>query len=236
MDLEAGLQATGPRATAVDPIRSHPIPSDTYAQSLHFSIHPSSSLAATHQRRGRASSTSGYIRFNMVDNEDEFGVSPLARSKRADARTGLMKTGGGAKPRALELDDDMAILYGDLVEGGDGPSTSAGGHASTLLKLRLSKVQSELHASEETANAFAEELGRLREANAELAEKNRTLEHNISSLFNTAKLEIERKDAEIQRLRREPRADGRHQGRGHHGRSRSQSSGGRPPAHDHRPI
>ncbi len=196
-----------------------------------FSLFLCPSLPATRQCTGRASSTS-----RLMANEDEFGASPLARSKRADAQAGVLKTDRGMEPRALELDDEMAVLYGDLVEGGDGPSTSAVGHASTLLKLRISKLQSELHASEETANAFAEELGRLREANAELAGKNRTLERNISSLFNTAKLEIERKDAEIRRLRKEPPADGRHEGHGHRGRSRSQSSGRRPPGHDPRPV
>lgn len=172
---------------------------------------------------------------SKMANEAEFGASPLAGSKRADAHAGMLKTGRIMEPRALELDDDddMEVLYGDLVEAEDGSSTSAASHASTLLKLKISKLQGELHASEETANAFAEELGRLREANTELAEKNRTLEHNISSLFNTAKLEIERKDAEIRRLRNEPPANAGHQGRGHQGRSRSQSSGRRPPGSNH---
>ena len=159
-----------------------------------------------------------------MDIEDEFGASPLAPSKAAGRHTATTKSGGGMEPRALELDDgdDMAVLYGDLVED-DRPSTSSAGHASTLMKLKLSKLQSELHASEETSNALVEEVGRLREANAELAEKNQQLEYNISSLFNTAKLEIERKDAEIQRLRKAPVADDRQRGRGHQGRSRSQS-------------
>jgi hypothetical protein len=36
-----------------------------------------------------------------------------------------------------------------------------------------------------------------------LREENQTLQHNISSLFNTAKLEIERKDKEISSLRKQ---------------------------------
>lgn len=38
-----------------------------------------------------------------------------------------------------------------------------------------------------------------------LKESNKVLEYNISSLFNTAKLEIERKDAEIKSLRERQR-------------------------------
>lgn len=39
-----------------------------------------------------------------------------------------------------------------------------------------------------------------------LREENQTLQHNISSLFNTAKLEIERKDKEISSLRKQAKA------------------------------
>ena len=149
---------------------------------------------------------------------DEFGASPLApRVKKADAREIDRKI----KPGALQFDDvgdvdDMAgVLYGDLVESSDKPAPSGSIHGATLLKLKAAKLESELAAAEETSKALMEEVGMLREANVELVEKNRSLEYNISSLFNTAKLEIERKDAEIQRLRKEL------QGRGHDRRSRS---------------
>ena len=50
--------------------------------------------------------------------------------------------------------------------------------------------------------------------NSEFSETNKTLTNNISSLFNTAKLEIERKDNEIKELRQTqiPSSSGRQQG------------------------
>ena len=162
---------------------------------------------------------------------DDFGASPLGRSKRRDSSA---QTASTQQPRALEFTEPMDdVLYGDL-DPSQPSTTQQSTHATTMLKLKASKLQSELAASEETVRALQEELRRLQTANEELREKNGNLEYNISSLFNTAKLEIERKDKEIQRLRRESANQVYSRGGGVHsqrmnqgdGRRRSSSVGG----------
>lgn len=160
--------------------------------------------------------------------DDGFGASPLGRSKQRRQSTAtatatqkslefVSDRDGNPDEQHNDMDD---VLYGDLLDP-DQPSTSQSTHsthATTLLKLKTSKLQSELAASEENVKVLQEEVARLRAVCEELREKNGNLEYNISSLFNTAKLEIERKDKEIKRLRSET------QHSGHGGSQRGQGS------------
>jgi predicted RNase H-like nuclease (RuvC/YqgF family) len=137
---------------------------------------------------------------------DDFGASPLGLSKK----NAVQQRYEGTQVKQLQFHHaDQAdgadmddVLYGDLVEDDDRPSTSSSA-TNTLLKLKVSKLQSEMAAKESVLEASEATVRDLREEVRRLREKNETLEYNISSLFNTAKLEIERKDAEIQRGRKE---------------------------------
>lgn len=177
-----------------------------------------------------ASAQQGIKRFEFETTmDDEFGASPLGRSKQRRQSTTATATAtqkslefvrdrdGNPDEQHNDMDD---VLYGDLLDP-DQPSTSQSihaTHATTLLKLKTSKLQSELAASEENVKVLQEEVATLRAVCEELREKNGNLEYNISSLFNTAKLEIERKDKEIKRLRSET------QHSGHGGSQRGQGS------------
>ena len=93
-------------------------------------------------------------------------------------------------------------LYGDLYVGNDDGS-GHGNAGSGILRLKVSKLMSDVAAKDALISEADKVMQGLRETVSRLQEENETLKYNISSLFNTAKLEIERKDREIEENRSE---------------------------------
>jgi len=93
-------------------------------------------------------------------------------------------------------DADVDLLYGDVDDAGDDARASASASASASTKhLRaIGRMNAQLEQ-------MREEVRRANDARAAADAKCETLERNISCLFNTARAEIARKDAEIARLR-----------------------------------
>lgn len=94
-------------------------------------------------------------------------------------------------------------LYGDLymsspAEGGCNDQSNLG---AGILRLKVSKLTSDVAAKDAIIVEAEKVIEDLRETVARLESENATLKYNISSLFNTAKLEIERKEREIEENR-----------------------------------
>ena len=112
-------------------------------------------------------------------------VVPLARNVRARRRA------------MVDGDDDAATLYDDLVDahgddarvGDDGIDGRSTREAIGRMNVKVAELEEKLRASEGERAA--------------LRARCENLERNMSCLFNTAMLEVERKDKEIARLREE---------------------------------
>ncbi|KAL3142590.1 CASP8 associated protein 2 [Trebouxia sp. C0009 RCD-2024] len=88
-------------------------------------------------------------------------------------------------------DDD---LYGDLVTG----HTEEGqGHYRAAAEELTSKLQ----AKEEQMQQLQTQFEKSQAENANLTKERETLVRNISCLFKTAQLEIQRKDSELKQLK-----------------------------------
>lgn len=109
---------------------------------------------------------------------------------------------GGPSSTADEELLDEHELYGDLFVGQDDPS-GQGSAGTGILRLKVSKLMSDVAAKDAIISETDKVIQGLRDAVSRLEKENETLKYNISSLFNTAKLEIERKDREIEENRSE---------------------------------
>lgn len=91
-----------------------------------------------------------------------------------------------------DAEDDVDVLYGDV----DDADARANASTSTKHLQAIGRMNAQLEQ-------MREEVRRANDARAAADAKCETLERNISCLFNTARAEIARKDAEIARLREE---------------------------------
>lgn len=104
-----------------------------------------------------------------------------------------------------ELGEDD--LYGDLYC--DDPMDSSndkrtlGNSGVGILRLKVSKLMSDVAAKDSVIAESQTVIRGLQERMALVEEENKILKYNISSLFNTAKLEMERKGREIEANRTE---------------------------------
>ena len=100
------------------------------------------------------------------------------------------------RPRSMGgADDDVDVLYGD-VDDTDVRANASNASTSTKHLQAIGRMNAQLEE-------MREEVRRANDARAAADAKCETLERNISCLFNTARAEIARKDAEIARLREE---------------------------------
>lgn len=83
------------------------------------------------------------------------------------------------------MDDDL--LYGDIEDAGK--------------DLEIAKLQQQLELEKKRSDALALEVNQLQEQVKVLVADRTQLETNMMSLFNTAKLELKRKDNELATLR-----------------------------------
>ena len=83
------------------------------------------------------------------------------------------------------MDDDL--LYGDIEDAGK--------------DLEIAKLQQQLELEKKRSDALALEVNQLQEQVKVLVADRTQLETNMMSLFNTAKLELRRKDNELATLR-----------------------------------
>ena len=83
------------------------------------------------------------------------------------------------------MDDDL--LYGDIEDAGK--------------DLEIAKLQQQLELEKKRSEALALEVNQLQEQVKVLVADRTQLETNMMSLFNTAKLELRRKDNELATLR-----------------------------------
>ncbi|KAL4860144.1 hypothetical protein ACK3TF_000347 [Chlorella vulgaris] len=93
----------------------------------------------------------------------------------------------GPRPPLVTVPAGAADLYADLFD-------SEGGGGSTLLKTQVAELTNRVQHQDM-------QLAALQQENGELGRRCTTLATNISALYNTAKLELQRKDTEIQQLR-----------------------------------
>eukprot|EP00890_Picochlorum_soloecismus_P004498 jgi/Picsp_1/5049/NSC_02412-R1_---NA--- len=109
------------------------------------------------------------------------------------------KLGGGMVLTGNLYEAKEDDIYGDLytMEGG---SMREG---SSLLQIRVSKLTQELNTKNLVLEKTQDHLKELQIEIGRLQEENKILEQNISCLFNTAKLELERKDKELKRFQEE---------------------------------
>ncbi|KAL4434264.1 hypothetical protein ABPG75_000705 [Micractinium tetrahymenae] len=133
---------------------------------------------------------------------DDFG-SPeklvANRLQAPDTAAAAPATLAAAGPAALDLplvkvSPGAADLYADLFSSGD----DGGG---TLLKTQVAELSDRVQRQEASIKALKAQVEALTQQNGELSERAGTLTANISSLYNTAKLELARKVAEIRELR-----------------------------------
>jgi hypothetical protein len=111
----------------------------------------------------------------------------------------------GGVPVASTAEEGMLVeedLYGDLYVDDDHGSGKRN-DGSGILRLKVSKLTSDVAAKDAVISEAEKVIQSLRETVSRLERENETLKYNISSLFNTAKLEIERKDREIEENRSE---------------------------------
>ncbi|DBA76549.1 TPA: hypothetical protein ACH3X2_008605 [Trebouxia sp. C0005] len=93
----------------------------------------------------------------------------------------------------MEVHDDTD-LYGDLITG----HTEEGqGH----FRAEAEELRSKLQTKEEDMQKLQAELDKALAETARLSKERETLVRNISCLFKTAQMEIQRKDAELKQLR-----------------------------------
>ena len=83
------------------------------------------------------------------------------------------------------MDDDL--LYGDIEDAGK--------------DLEIAKLQQQLELEKKRSDALALEVNQLQEQVKVLVADRTQFETNMMSLFNTAKLELKRKDNELATLR-----------------------------------
>lgn len=102
-----------------------------------------------------------------------------------------------ASPRTRSMGDDadVDVLYGD-VDDTDARANASNASTSTKHLQAIGRMNAQLEE-------MRAEVRRANDARAAADAKCETLERNISCLFNTARAEIARKDAEIARLREE---------------------------------
>lgn len=89
---------------------------------------------------------------------------------------------------------DADELYGDLV-------SATGGEGEALLRAEVEHLRTETSAQAAQIEELSTRLQQLTQEVETLRDEKSVLCTNVSSLYKTAQLEIERKDAEIQRLR-----------------------------------
>lgn len=107
-------------------------------------------------------------------------------------------------PFAPTSEEGMLVeedLYADLYVSDHG--SGKGNDGSGILRLKVSKLMSDVAAKDAVISEAEKVIQGLRETVSRLEGENETLKYNISSLFNTARLEIERKDREIEENRSE---------------------------------
>ncbi|GAB4816675.1 hypothetical protein N2152v2_003721 [Parachlorella kessleri] len=100
-------------------------------------------------------------------------------------------------PPLVKVDDAYmadATLYADLYD-------EEGGPRETLLKTQVAELQDRVQQQEQELLQLRGQVEELQQQNEELEQQRSTLATNISSLYKTAKLELQRKDAEIKELR-----------------------------------
>ncbi|PRW58764.1 N-methyltryptophan oxidase isoform A [Chlorella sorokiniana] len=128
-----------------------------------------------------------------MDGEDlysDFGP-PVGLAEEEELRAGASGSGGsGVEPMAAEAALD---LYADLLDGG--------GEGGTLLKTQVAELSDRVQRQEAQIAALQQQVEALTEENGQLSERCAALTSNISCLFNTAKLELARKDEAIKELR-----------------------------------
>ncbi|KAI8104057.1 hypothetical protein M9435_006583 [Picochlorum sp. BPE23] len=150
-----------------------------------------------------------------MNDEDEFGKSPLGVSSKQRTQLpqhkNIDENEEGRGRRALNFSEATGTqqgkdestfgeqdLYGDLYGAGEGGDQKEG---VGILRLKVSRLMSDIGVKDSMISRLEKTVQELQEEVGRLKESNKVLEYNISSLFNTAKLEIERKDAEIKSLR-----------------------------------
>ena len=97
------------------------------------------------------------------------------------------------------MDDQLNELYGDLGGGVLGDREPV--KSSSVPTKNIYEINEELEQIRKENEQLRARVQKVEGEKSELKKKLVNLARNISSLFNTAKLEIQRKDREIQRLR-----------------------------------
>lgn len=93
----------------------------------------------------------------------------------------------------MEVNDETD-LYGDLITG---HAAEGQGH----YRAETEELRSKLQAKEEDMQQLQAKLNKALAETARLSKERETLVRNISCLFKTAQMEIQRKDAELKQLR-----------------------------------
>lgn len=167
----------------------------------------------------------------------ELGVADDGRWAAPTAAATVAMQGGATAPSSrvpepplVTVAPGAADLYADLFSG----EGSSGG---TLLKTQVAELTDRVQRQEVQISGLQQQVDTLTQQNGELSERCATLAANISSLYNTAKLELQRKDAEIRELRERMAAPSGARGRAPAPAPspRPGSTSGRPPA-QHQPA
>eukprot|EP00887_Chlorella_sp_A99_P000664 scaffold5.g664.t1 len=131
------------------------------------------------------------------------GATPVAPPHPVPAPAGtveppLVKVPEGSFLEADEQDEqeeqEVEDLYGDLLDGG-------GGAGGTLLQTQLAELKDRAARQEAQISDLQAQADNLAARNRELEAQVAVLTTNISSLYDTAKLEIQRRVDEIRELR-----------------------------------
>jgi CII-binding regulator of phage lambda lysogenization HflD len=89
------------------------------------------------------------------------------------------------------MDEDSSDLYGDLENAGK--------------DVEIMELKRKLNEEQDKNEAFAKQVAQLKEQLLHLVQDRQLLETNLLSVYNTAKVELKRKDNEISALRAEKR-------------------------------
>jgi CII-binding regulator of phage lambda lysogenization HflD len=89
------------------------------------------------------------------------------------------------------MDEDSSDLYGDLENAGK--------------DVEIMELKRKLNEEQDKNEAFAKQVAQLKEQLLHLVQDRQILETNLLSVYNTAKVELKRKDNEISALRAEKR-------------------------------
>jgi CII-binding regulator of phage lambda lysogenization HflD len=89
------------------------------------------------------------------------------------------------------MDEDSSDLYGDLENAGK--------------DVEIMELKRKLNEEKDKNKAFTKQIAQLKEQLLHLVQDRQILETNLLSVYNTAKVELKRKDNEISALRAEKR-------------------------------